>query len=92
MNKFKLLIALIMLVGAIVAIIFGKLPLQLIIIAQAVTIFVVPFIGIAIFVVANDRKIMGVYKNKLFSNIAGGLGLAIMILLALSNVKILFFK
>lgn len=88
----RILIALIMLVGATVAIIFGKLPLQLIIIAQAVTIFVVPFIGIAIFIVANDKKIMGSYRNKMFSNIAGALGLIIMILLALSNVNILFFK
>lgn len=88
----RIIIALIMLVGATVAIIFGKLPLQLIIIAQAVTIFVVPFIGIAIFFIANDGKLMGTYKNKLFSNVAGGLGLLVMILLALSNVKILFFK
>lgn len=86
------LIALVMLIGAIIAIVFGKLPLQLIIIAQAVTIFVVPFIGIALYLVANDKKIMGEYRNKAFSNIAGGIGLLVIIFLALSNVKTLFFK
>lgn len=88
----RLLIALIMLAGASIAMIFGKLPLQLIVLAQAVTIFVVPFIGMAIFIIANDKKIMGKYKNTMFSNIAGGLGLLIMVLLALNNVKILFFN
>lgn len=88
----RLLIALIMVIGAIVAIIFGRLPLQLIVLAQAVTIFIVPFIGIAIYLVANDRKLMGPYKNKIFSNIVGVIGLLVMIFLALNNIKILFFK
>jgi len=88
----RFLIAIVMLIGAAIAIIFGKLPLQLIIIAQAVTIFIVPFIGIALYLVANDRKLMGVYSNKTFSRIAGGIGLLVMIFLALSNIKVLFFK
>jgi Mn2+/Fe2+ NRAMP family transporter len=88
----RALIALVMLIGAVVAIWFGKLPLQLIVIAQAVTIFIVPFIGIAIYLVANDRKLMGEYRNKAFSNIAGGIGLLVILFLALNNVKALFFK
>lgn len=88
----RLLIALIMVIGATVAIIFGRLPLQLIVLAQAVTIFIVPFIGIAIYLVANDRQLMGAYKNKTFSNVVGAIGLLVMILLALNNIKILFFK
>jgi Mn2+/Fe2+ NRAMP family transporter len=88
----RALIALVMLIGAVVAIWFGKLPLQLIVIAQAVTIFIVPFIGITIYLVANDRKLMGKYRNKAFSNIAGGIGLLVILFLALNNVKALFFK
>ena len=88
----RILIALIMIIGAIVAIVFGGLPLQLIILAQAVTIFIVPFIGIALYLVANDRKLMGDYCNKSFSNISGGIGLIVMIFLAISNIKELFFK
>ncbi|GAA4320110.1 Nramp family divalent metal transporter [Compostibacter hankyongensis] len=87
----RVLIALVMLIGAVIAIVFGRLPLQLIVFAQAVTIFIVPFIGIALFLVANDRKVMGEWRNGLFSNIAGMAGLLIMILLAFSNAKTLFF-
>src|SRR5690625_2178904 len=65
-GKLRFLIALIMVIGAVVAIIFGKLPIQLIVIAQAVTIFIVPFIGFAVFMIANDKEIMGTYRNKGF--------------------------
>jgi glucose/arabinose dehydrogenase/Mn2+/Fe2+ NRAMP family transporter/mono/diheme cytochrome c family protein len=85
----RFLIALIMIIGAIIALAFGKLPLELIVLAQAVTIFVVPVIGIALYVLANDREIMGELRNKPFSNIAGALGLLIMIGLAISNVQTL---
>lgn len=83
------LIALIMIIGATIAVMFGKLPLELIVLAQAVTIFVVPVIGIALYLLANDRKIMGDLKNNLFSNIAGAIGLLIMIGLAISNAQML---
>jgi manganese transport protein len=88
----RLFIAVIMIIGATVAIIFGKLPLELIVLAQAVTIFIVPFIGIALFFVANDAKIMGPLKNTLFTNIAAGIGLLIMLGLAVSNAITLFFS
>ncbi|SEW51927.1 Nramp family divalent metal transporter [Chitinophaga arvensicola] len=88
----RLFIAVIMLIGATVAIVFGKLPLELIVLAQAVTIFIVPFIGIALFFVANDAKIMGSLKNNLFTNIAAGIGLLIMLGLAVSNAITLFFS
>ncbi|MEC5145096.1 Nramp family divalent metal transporter [Chitinophaga sp. 212800010-3] len=87
----RVFIAVIMLIGASVAIIFGKLPLQLIVLAQAVTIFIVPFIGVALFLVANDARIMGPLKNSLFANIAGIIGLLIMLGLAVSNAITLFF-
>jgi Mn2+/Fe2+ NRAMP family transporter len=91
-GKIRLLIALIISIGATIAISFGTLPIQLIVLAQAVTIFVVPFIGIAVFLIANDKAIMGEYRNKGFSKIAGGIGLLIMIFLALNNIYVLFIK
>lgn len=83
----KKLIALVMITGAVIAIIFGKLPLQLIVFAQSITIFVVPFIGVAMYSIANDAKIMGAQRNSLFMKISGGIGLAVIILLALMNLK-----
>jgi Mn2+/Fe2+ NRAMP family transporter len=86
----RVLIAVVMVIGATIAILFGKIPLQLIVLAQSVTIFLVPFIGIALFVIANDSKIMGKHKNTLFQKVFGALGLLILIVLAIINLKELF--
>lgn len=83
----KKMIALVMIAGAVIAIVFGKLPLQLIVFAQSITIFIVPFIGIAMYAIANDEKIMGAQKNSLFMKIAGAVGLLIVIILAIINLK-----
>lgn len=91
-GKTRGLIALIVVIGSVVAIVFGSLPIQLIILAQAVTIFIVPFIGLALFMIANDGNIMGAYKNKGFSKIAGILGLFILFTLAINNAYELFIK
>lgn len=88
----KKLIALVMVTGAVIAIVFGKLPLQLIVFAQSITIFIVPFIGIAMFSIANDKTIMGNQKNSLFMKISGAVGLFIVIILALINFRDMFFK
>jgi NRAMP (natural resistance-associated macrophage protein)-like metal ion transporter len=88
----RLLIALIMIIGATVSIVFGKLPLELIVLAQSVTIFIVPFIGVAMYAIANDAKIMGSLKNSIAIKIAGAAGLLIIIFLAFMNIKNLFFK
>ncbi len=81
----RIFISMIMIIGAAVAIIFGKLPLELIIFAQGVTIFVVPFIGLGIFLLANDRKVMGSLVNKRGNNILGIIGLLVLFGLAIGN-------
>jgi len=91
-RKVKYLIATVMVLGAAIAIIFGRLPLSLIIFAQSITIFIVPFIGIAMFAIANDGKLMGERKNSFSIKMIAGLGLLMIIGLALVNVKDLFFK
>ena len=82
----KLLIALVMIVGAAVAIKFGKLPLELIVLAQSITIFLVPFTGIALFLIANDRSVMGNMVNKPLTKVFGVLGLLVIIGLAISSI------
>lgn len=91
-GKVKLFIALVMVFGAIIAIRFGKLPLELIVFAQSVTIFLVPFIGLALYSVSNDKDIMGSYRNSPAVRVIGALGLIILVLLAASNVYELFLK
>src|SRR5690606_31130065 len=73
----RVLIALVMVIGAIVAIAFGNLPIQLMIFAQSITILVVPFIGIALYMIANDRAIMKDLVNTTSSRIIGAIGLII---------------
>lgn len=89
-KKNRMLIAAIMIIGLTIAVVFGKLPLEAIIIAQSVTIFIVPIIGIALFNIANDKKIMGHLVNSRIQNIAGMLGILLLTVLAVINAIELF--
>jgi manganese transport protein len=91
-KSIRFFIALVMLAGAIIAIAFGKLPLELIVFAQSVTIFIVPVVGIAMYLIANDEKIMGKDKNSAFVKVAGAVGLLVILALAVINFKDIFLK
>ncbi|MFT4412252.1 Nramp family divalent metal transporter [Fredinandcohnia humi] len=86
------LIMLVMVFGTTVGLIFGGSPINMIIFAQAITIIVVPFIAIAILLIANNKEIMGALKNTLWKNIVGVAGLLVLILLAINNIKNIFFS
>lgn len=86
----RLLILSVIFVGAVVAITFGRLPLELIVFAQGITIFAVPFIGFGLLLIANNKSIMGDLVNKTPAKIAGVIGLIVLILLAGSNFYNLF--
>ena len=87
----RTLIMLVMVIGAIVALNFGHLPLELIVLAQGITIIIAPLVGVALFSLANDKHIMGKFINRKWQNIAGIFGLLLLILLALNNIRLLFF-
>lgn len=86
------LIGLVMVCGAVIAILFGTLPLKLIVFAQSITIFLVPFIGIAMYSIANKVSIMGKLKNSAAIKVFGALGLIVIIILASYNVYDMFIK
>lgn len=86
----RLFIMLVMLTGAIVAIVFGGIPIDLIVLAQGITIFIVPFIGVVLFMTANSREITGDLKNNNLTKVFGYLGIILLILLALRNAYLLF--
>lgn len=88
----RALIGLVMVCGAIIAMAFGKLPLELIVFAQSITIFLVPFIGIAMYFIANKKRIMEKHVNTPMIKIFGGLGLLLIFFLAAYNVYDLFIK
>ncbi|WP_231889949.1 Nramp family divalent metal transporter [Bacillus sp. SJS] len=87
----RYLIIAVMLLGAVVALAFGQAPLEMIIFAQAITIVVVPFIGFALLMVANDAAIMGKFKNKAIHNVLAVIGLIILLLLAGNNLYQMIF-
>lgn len=82
----------VILIGATVAIIFGNLPIQLIIMAQGFTIIVVPVIGFMIFMIARDRASKNFFKLSATLNIIMILGLAMLVLLAGANTYNIFIK
>lgn len=88
----RILIAAIMIIGLTIAVVFGKLPLEAIIIAQSVTIFIVPIIGIALFNIANDKKIMEHLVNSRLQNIIGIMGILLLTGLAVINAIQLFTR
>jgi manganese transport protein len=89
-KKVKMLIAVVMIIGCSVAVTFGTLPLELIVFTQSVTIFLVPFIGLAMYTIANDVVIMGKLVNNTWQKVFGGVGLAIVVGLAVTNIFELF--
>ncbi|WP_336834623.1 Nramp family divalent metal transporter [Sphingobacterium siyangense] len=84
--KVKLFISLVMIFGSAIALIFGNLPLELIVFAQSITIFLVPFIGIILFLIANDKEIMGTLRNSPLTRLWAILGLILLVFLAFSNL------
>jgi len=88
----KGLIALVMVIGSIVAVGYEKPPLELIIFAQSITIFLVPFIGVAMYMLSNKRILMGGHVNSPFMRYAGFAGILVLVLLAVYNFNELFLK
>ena len=70
---------------------FSKTPTQIIVVAQAVSGFSLPFIAIVLLAVANSKKLMGEYRNKVFSNIVGIIAVAVTLFLGLRNIYNVLF-
>lgn len=82
----------VILVGATVAIVFGRLPIQLIIMAQGFTIIVVPVIGLLLFLMAIDKSKREDMPLGLGLKLLMLAGLIILVLLAGVNVYSIFIK
>lgn len=85
----RLFIMVVMIAGATVAAWFGGIPIDLIVFAQGVTIFVVPVIGVVLFMTANSGEILGELKNSFWSKVFGYAGLLVLFGLAFRNAYIL---
>lgn len=81
-KRVKVLVAAVMLIGALVSLVFGKAPLELIVTAQMVTVVIVPLFGTVMYRVSNDRNLMGDLKSSIVKNLIGGAGLLVLYLLS----------
>jgi len=91
-SKVRGLIMLVMLIGAGIALAFGRLPLELIVFAQAITVIIAPLVGLAILVLANGRTNMGKLKNTHLQNIFGILGLVVLLGLSATQLYLQFIR
>ncbi|QQT26186.1 Nramp family divalent metal transporter [Sphingobacterium spiritivorum] len=82
----KLFISIVMIFGSVIALVFGKLPLELIVFAQSITTLLVPFIGFTLYLIGNDKTLMKERVNSTSTKIWGALGLILIIGLAISNL------
>ena len=61
----------------------GEKPINLIIFGQALTVLGNPLMAISMLWLANRKDVMGDRRNGWFSNLLGGIGLVVVILMAL---------
>ena len=72
--------------GVAVALIFQQAPVQLIVIAQALTVLVAPVLAVLIIVMANRRSLMGEMRNRWWQNVLGIVGLVSVVALSVRLV------
>lgn len=87
----RAMIIVVILCGAGVALYFGAIPLQLIVMASGITAIIAPAAAIIIFLIARSEKIMGDLKNAMRTDIIGLVGLVALLIMISYNVKYLFF-
>lgn len=87
----KIFTLVILLIGMLIAIFFKGNIIFAIITAQGATLLGVPFIALALFLIANNRKIMGEYVNNKLQNAVALFGLVLVSLMVYFLFKQLFF-
>lgn len=90
--KVRRAILLVILIGTAIALKFGRLPLELIIFAQAITILIAPIIAIALLLVAKDRTMMGSLKNRSWQTGVAILGIGVLLFLAITHFRMQFLS
>ncbi len=70
----RIFTAVILLIGMLVAVFFRGNVIYALIIAQASSILAVPLIALGMFLILNNKKVMGKYKNNMFQNVLAILG------------------
>lgn len=91
-QKVRYVIMSVIVIGATVAIIFGNLPIELIVMAQGFTVIVVPVIGLMLYLIAKDRAAKNLMKIGPVLHVILVLGLILLMVLAGANSYNLFIR
>lgn len=77
----KLFTALTMLIGMVIAVFFSGNVVYALVLAQASSLFAVPAIGIGLFMLLNNKKVMGKLRNSAVQNIIAVLGFILILIM-----------
>ncbi len=77
----KLFIIAILLIGMLVAVFFRGNVIYALIMAQASSMLAVPLIAVGLFLMLNNKKVMGNYRNNLWQNIIAVTGFIVISLM-----------
>lgn len=86
----KIIAGCILAFGVVIALVFQSSPVQLIVTAQALTVFVAPVLAALIIVMANRRGLMGRMRNTWWQNVFGVIGLVAVLTLSVRLFGSLF--
>ncbi|MFY0652789.1 MAG: Nramp family divalent metal transporter [Cyclobacteriaceae bacterium] len=89
--KVRPMVMLVIVIGAIVAYIFGALPLQLIIFAQGITVILVPLIALILLYFANSKNLPKELMNSGAVNVIGVLGILVLLFMSAYTIQYLLF-
>lgn len=91
-RKVRAMIMLVIMIGAAVAIVFGNLPIELIVVAQGLTIIISPLIGLLLLLIAFGKSAKKEMELSMGLKILMIVGWLILFFLALANGYTLFIK
>ncbi len=78
----RLFALIIMLAGMLIAVFYGGNPVEALVLAQAATLLAVPAVAIGLFLVLNNRKVMGIHANNLWQNALAVFGLLLILVMS----------
>ncbi|MEG0323023.1 MAG: Nramp family divalent metal transporter [Raoultibacter sp.] len=84
--KFKVIWMIVLVAGCIMAMVLGKSPTELILVAQAANAILLPFIAFFVMYCANGKD-LGKFKNHLFANCAGVVIIVVTLFMCYRNMS-----
>lgn len=91
-RRFTVLVLIVGMGVAMLALRTDQQPVKLVIFGQALTVLGNPLMAVALLWLANQKSIMGERRNKLLLNVLGGVGLVVVILMAVLVLYLLVLR